>query len=795
MGFIVYNEHDVSDAHPAARGARRRHPAERHVARVGLPGLRRRVQFARRRRLLRPAPTAARAPVPLADVRRHRCASTATPGRPSTPSVLDRDPRRLPRRRRLRERVPPTTSSCPITSAVWSTGAGPDRSTSRSTTCSASWTTTASSATATALAWRTIQGGSHDVCRPHRGVVCRAVPSVAGDPVLDVTRDEAGVTVRTGGGPCRALRRRRHRHPRGRRACACCTMPTAAERAALGGFDYSTNQVVLHTDAALMPRRRGAWASWNVDQDDCAPPGDALTMTYHMNRLQSLPGPIHYFVSVNPGDRSRPRSRSSSSARCSHPMYTFRTLEAQAALARLQGHRGTYYAGAHLGYGFHEDGCRSGFEAAGPGVRRADGGARRMRLAPAGRASSATAASGRSTTRWSTASSTSPSTSTSSTRSPRRLRLLSRNRRNAPGRSATTTTCDPPADDVRASVPRAPASRAAHDPAGWQVTLVTQPRGSSGYVFNPASFFLCRDATGRAAGRHRRGPQHPRRAAPVHAPSRQRGRTAPVVDSRWTRRSTSRRSSRWPARYTVRVRDEPERLRITINEGDATAASCYTSLVLTSPHADRPDAAADARCATRWSRHKTIGMIHWHALRLWLRGARFHRHRGGHAMTDAERSTAALAARPIHPGPARLARSARRRLTAVAGRSASRSSPAGRRAAGRSATRRPRTTAEIQHPRPGARSTRLLVDGETGGGEAYMDGLWSSPDLAGSAARRGAQPRARWPCRPAGGGSRPSSDGPSPTASGATRERRPQRTSRPTTTSATTSTACSSTSR
>jgi predicted NAD/FAD-binding protein len=209
--------------------------------------------------------------------------------------------------------------------------------------------------------WRTIRGGS----RVYVERVLERLPEGtlhAGDPVVEVRREAGDAIVTTEGGQ----RERFDGVVMATHADVTLGLLVDAdkeEREALAHFEYTTNDVVLHTDESLLPQRAKARGAWNVDTVDCRRPGQQLTMTYYMNRLQRLEGSTHYCTSVNPGTLVDPGAVILARP-MTHPKYTFRTLDGQAALGRLQGHRGTLYAGAHLGYGFHEDGCRSGYEAA-----------------------------------------------------------------------------------------------------------------------------------------------------------------------------------------------------------------------------------------------------------------------------------------------------------------------------------------------------------------------------------------------------------------------------------------------
>ncbi len=206
------------------------------------------------------------------------------------------------------------------------------------------------------LPWLTITGGA----RRYVDALLAALPArvLLGTPVAAVEPDAGGVTVHTGGAELRVDRAILAVHAD--TALALLASPTAGERAVLGAFRCSDNDAVLHTDPTLLPRARAARASWNY-----AVHGDRtrVSVTYDMSRLQGIGGPTRYLVTLNPR-RPIDADRVIARARFAHPLLDTAAVRAQAELARLQGARRVYFAGAWSGYGFHEDGARAGLAAA-----------------------------------------------------------------------------------------------------------------------------------------------------------------------------------------------------------------------------------------------------------------------------------------------------------------------------------------------------------------------------------------------------------------------------------------------
>ncbi len=135
----------------------------------------------------------------------------------------------------------------------------------------------------------------------------------------------------------------------------------SAERAILGAMKYQRNDTVLHTDTRLLPANRKAWAAWNAYVPATA--GAECTVSYCMNILQSLDAPRPIVVTLNRSQDIDPAAilwRGS----YDHPLQTKASAAAQKCKAEIQGQRNTWFAGAYWGFGFHEDGMRSGVEVA-----------------------------------------------------------------------------------------------------------------------------------------------------------------------------------------------------------------------------------------------------------------------------------------------------------------------------------------------------------------------------------------------------------------------------------------------
>jgi predicted NAD/FAD-binding protein len=202
--------------------------------------------------------------------------------------------------------------------------------------------------------WYTIAGGSHTYVR---AIASRLGPAaVAGAPVTAVRREATGVEVTTAAGRVEQFDKvviATHADE----ALRLLSDPSPRERELLGAFRYSRNRTVLHTDARALPSRRTAWASWNCDLRDCRDTATPVSLTYHVNRLQGLGGGPEFCVTLN--GAAPAAGTVLAEMDYAHPILDAAAVAAQAGVAALNGDRHTYYCGAHLRYGFHEDGLVS----------------------------------------------------------------------------------------------------------------------------------------------------------------------------------------------------------------------------------------------------------------------------------------------------------------------------------------------------------------------------------------------------------------------------------------------------
>jgi predicted NAD/FAD-binding protein len=139
---------------------------------------------------------------------------------------------------------------------------------------------------------------------------------------------------------------------------------SAEERDTLGAIRYQPNSAVLHTDVSVLPKRRRAWAAWNYERSTSdAKESSRVCLHYLINRLQPLPFEQPVVVSLNPV-REIEIQHVLGTFDYAHPVFDLRAIHAQAKVPALQGQRHTYFAGAWMGYGFHEDGLKAGLGAA-----------------------------------------------------------------------------------------------------------------------------------------------------------------------------------------------------------------------------------------------------------------------------------------------------------------------------------------------------------------------------------------------------------------------------------------------
>lgn len=207
--------------------------------------------------------------------------------------------------------------------------------------------------------WWTVQGGARQYVEK---IVSKIVDKRLNTPVERITRDSEGVWVRSQGQDERFDKVVLASHSD--QSLTMLAEPTTAEREVLGAIRYQANRAVLHTDASVLPQKKMAWAAWNYERSaDAGQESTRVCLHYLLNLLQPLPFTQNVVVSLNPV-REIAASQILGSFDYAHPVFDLAAIRAQGRVGELQGQHHTYFCGAWTGYGFHEDGLKSGLDVA-----------------------------------------------------------------------------------------------------------------------------------------------------------------------------------------------------------------------------------------------------------------------------------------------------------------------------------------------------------------------------------------------------------------------------------------------
>ncbi len=224
--------------------------------------------------------------------------------------------------------------------------------------------------------WWTVKGGARQYVEK---ITAEIADKRLNTPVRRVERDAVGVRVVTdAGGSERFDKVVLATHSD--QALALLSDPSPGEAATLGAIRYHANRAVLHTDVSVLPTRKLAWAAWNYERDgenvrseqggrgQGRASGESanhaqVCLHYLINKLQPIPFTQPVVVSLNPL-REIPRAHVLGEYDYAHPVFDLAAMAAQAKVPQLQGLRHTYFCGAWMGYGFHEDGLKAGLAAA-----------------------------------------------------------------------------------------------------------------------------------------------------------------------------------------------------------------------------------------------------------------------------------------------------------------------------------------------------------------------------------------------------------------------------------------------